>query len=179
MEQQERQRLTEVMRLVAGGDRAAVVALYVEFGGRVLGVVRRHLRRLGVEHVGADDLGGLVVDSCLAIADCASGWDPEGGAAPWTWAEHRIRRVVVEFVGQHADELDEAADVPGSPAGPRDEPEPLALLGRADLPVCRLLLDALDVARLSHRDRRLFLDYEVQRASVTRRRRSPWPRSTT
>lgn len=45
VEQQERERLAEVMRLVAGGDREAVVALYVEFGGRVLAVVRRHRPR--------------------------------------------------------------------------------------------------------------------------------------
>jgi hypothetical protein len=164
VEQHERDRLVEVMGWLAAGDRAAVVALYVEFGGRIVAVVRRQLRHLNVDAVTRDDLEGLVLDACFAVADCAGGWDAAGGAAPWTWAERRIASVVSSFVGQHADGLDGTEHVPVPPSASGDEPEPLALLGRSDLPVCRVLEAALDEAGLSVRDRRLLLDVELQRS---------------
>lgn len=165
MEQQERDRLVEIMGRIAGGDLAAVVTLYSEFGTRIVAAVRRQLRHLHVDDVAHDDLQGLVMDACFALADCAGGWDPDGGALPWVWAERRIGNVVQAFVGQHADDLgDVDRRFPDGPAARGDEPEPLALLGREDRPVCRLLADAFDAADVSERDRRLLLDYQVQHA---------------
>ena len=51
---------------MAGGDQAAVFTLYLEFGDHVAALMRRELRRLGVQHVEPDELDGLVLDGCLA-----------------------------------------------------------------------------------------------------------------
>ena len=102
------ERLVVLMARMAGGDRAAVFTFYAEFGKPVASTMRRQLARLGVDRVERDDLDGLVIDGCMAIAGCAAGWSPDGGALPWVWAERRLAAVASTFVGQHADELDEA-----------------------------------------------------------------------
>src|SRR4051812_49226426 len=151
------------MGRLAEGDRAAAVTLYVTFGAVISGVVRRHLGRFGVRDVGVDDLDGIVLDACFALADCASGWDPSKHVPPWTWAEHRMVKVVSAWIGQYADELDERAyDMPTSVSGRSDEADPLELLMTCDDPRSRLLRDALDCAGVSARDRRLLVETELQ-----------------
>ena len=81
VETQRFERLVEVMARMAGGDRAAVFTLYLEFGDHVAALMRRELRRLGVQHVEPDELDGLVLNGCLALLDHAGAWDPEGGRA--------------------------------------------------------------------------------------------------
>jgi hypothetical protein len=74
------ERLQAVMAAMAGGDRVAVVRLFTEFGGRIAGAVRRRLRGLGTHDIEEDDVQGLVMDACFEIENCASAWDPDGGA---------------------------------------------------------------------------------------------------
>ena len=78
------EQLESVMARLAEGDKAAVVTLYVEFGRVLAAVVRRHLARFGMRDVTRDDLDGLVMDACFAIADCAGAWDDRAFALPTT-----------------------------------------------------------------------------------------------
>src|SRR5690349_6393340 len=111
MERVEReQRLRTVMAAMAAGDRGAMFDLYAEIGGPIRATVRRLLRRLGVDVIGAEDLDGLVIDACLELQGCAEAWDPEGGAQPWVWAERRLLAVVSRWVGQHADTLEDRGE---------------------------------------------------------------------
>lgn len=166
MEATEFQRLAEIMRRLAGGDRAAIVTLYVEFGTVLAGVVRRHLGRLGVAGVTRDDLDGLVLDACFTLADCARGWDPATGVAPWTWAERRVAALATKFVGIHTDELTPRAvqvlPAPAPAPGTEGEALDLLALSLAGEPLCRLLQDAFDAASVSTRDQRLLLETRLQ-----------------
>jgi hypothetical protein len=107
VEEHKHLQLVEVMARMAEGDRAAVFTLYAEFGPAIAAVMRRELARLGRYGVDADDLDGLVIDACLELARLARAWDPDRGAAPWTWAMRRLTRLASDFVGIHADPLDE------------------------------------------------------------------------
>ncbi len=166
----EQGRLEDLMRDMGQGDGAAVFALYEEFGGRIAGAVRAMLRRRGVRSVSADDLDGLVVDACLALQDVAAAWRPDGGALPWRWAHQRIEAVVGSFVGQHADEVDDAvmarlARLGAVVPGPVEEPDLLALLSRL-VPagaMAVLVREALHRSG-SERDQRLLLEVKVQEA---------------
>jgi hypothetical protein len=151
------------MALLAAGDRAAVVMLYMEFGRTLSGVVRRHLARFGVSGISREELDGLVLDACFAIGDCASAWDPAAGVAPWTWAERRVAGIVSSFVGQHADDLDESVlSLPAPQAQPSQEPRSLETLTAAQDPMCRLLKAAFVDAGVSSRDQQLLLETRLQ-----------------
>jgi hypothetical protein len=168
MERGERnQRLRDVMAALAEGDRSATFDLYAEFGGPIRAWVRRLLRRLGVDVVGAAELDGLVIDACLELQGCAGSWDPEGGALPWVWAEKRLLGVVSRWVGQHADSLDEreevVARIVSSVPGRSTEPGAVELLARLDDPTCALLREALEVVA-SVRDREIVLEVGLQRS---------------
>ena len=71
-------------------------------------MLRRELARLGRYQVPAEDLDGLVIDACMEVASLARSWDPDRGAAPWTWAQRRLARLASGYVGIHADPLPEA-----------------------------------------------------------------------
>lgn len=153
------------MRQLAEGDRAAVVALYLEFGGELAAAVRREATSFGVT-LDADALDGLTMDAAFEIEGCAAGWEPNGRALPWTWAKLRLRSMVSRHVGQHADELDaERHQQAGTPAtASRELTELEVLVALAGLrPDCALLLDALQAAA-SERNQALFLAYRVQRS---------------
>ena len=157
------EQLVSVMARMAEGDRAAWVTLYTEFGVVLTGVVRRHLRRFGVEAMRADEVQGIVIDVCLALADCASAWDPAAGVVPWTWADKRVAKVVNRSVGQYADELDDQVrrlPQPGA-ASARDE-RAIEVFDGEKGAMCRLLRDAFDEAHISTRDRELLLETAVQ-----------------
>lgn len=172
MDHHERQRLGHLMAAMAAGDGAAVFMLYDEFGDRIATVLRRHLARMGVHRVEPDDLHGLVIEACLALHEVAGGWDPHGGALPWTWAERRLAQLASRFVGQHADPLDDddpprelAAPSPGMGPHHVDRPVMLTLdeLARRD-PVVALVRQAAEET-LSPRDRAVFLEYRIQHES--------------
>ena len=121
------ERLTEVMTRMAGGDAAALEALYVGFGEPIRRGIRRELERLGVTPIDPAELDGLTLDVCTDLFHRAGSWDPSHRAAPWTWAKLRIRALVSAHVGQFADPLPDTgladADqpvVPPAPAGDGD-----------------------------------------------------------
>ena len=165
-------RLVTVMALLAAGDRAALFRLHEEFGEPIAAAVRRELQRINVR-VSPDDFSGLVIDAVMAIGDCASGWNPAGGAMPWVWAEHRIRQVVCREVGQFTDSIDgdsektlekldrQAAAAPeAAPDSGITELQVLARLSATEN-VCALLLAALEHIT-SERDREILLAYKLQ-----------------
>jgi len=164
----EGQRLAEIMGLLAGGDRAAAVMLYNEFGGRMAGGVRRRLRELGIHTPGEQLVADLVMDACFELSDCASGWKPGGGALPWTWARRRIDAMIAKSVGIFTDPLDESVSEwlvdSSASAGCADDLGAAALLdglagrdGRVGL-----LVAAFAAAHVSERDRAVTLEYRLQ-----------------
>jgi hypothetical protein len=175
--------LAEIMSELAAGDETAVFALYERFGDKIGGTVRAVLRARGLTLV-HDEVDGLVLEACLAIAGVAGAWSPDGGALPWVYARRRIENCVDRVVGQYTVPLDdylravedgEAGYPPFTPPG-----------GHAPLPVddrslaqaleemspgddrCRLLHDALDRAAVSPTDRELTLQYAAEQGSGNR-----------
>lgn len=97
-----------LMEAIAAGDRSAIWNLREIADAPVRSRLRGELRRLGARY-DADDLDGMVVDAVLAVAEIAGSWRP-GGAAPWSWAHHRVVGVVHRFVGTFALSLDDLGD---------------------------------------------------------------------
>lgn len=175
--------LAEVMAQLADGDETAAFALYERFGDKVGGTVRAVLRSRGLALV-RDEVDGLVLEACLAIAAVASAWSPDGGALPWVYARRRIENCVDRVVGQYTVPLDdylravENGEVTSGPFASQPGPEatmvderPLveALAGMAPGDDrCRLLHDALDRAAVSATDRELTLQYAAEQRSGNR-----------
>jgi hypothetical protein len=160
------------MRAMAHGQHAAIFLLATEFGPQIGAAMRRHLRRIGLEGVDAAELDGLVIDACIELSRVASGWDPDGGALPWTWAERRLRALAAAYVGIHADALDAerhehlaaTAEAATATADPSD-PDVLELLDQlaSRRPECALVSEAL--GRVTNaRNRGIVLDVRVQSA---------------
>ena len=165
-----RDRLTTLMRAMAHGQHAAIFLLATEFGPQIGATMRRHLRRIGLEGVDAAELDGLVIDACIELSRVASGWDPDGGALPWTWAERRLRALAAAYVGIHADALDTerhehlAATAEAGTGDPSD-PDVLEVLDQlaSRRPECALVSEAL--GRVANaRNRGIVLDVRVQSA---------------
>lgn len=163
----DRSRLASIMSAMAEGDSAAIIELFDEYHGPIAAVVRIELRRRHVLTVEDDDLHGLVLDACLALAGCAGGWRPDG-AMPWVWGRHRIGAVVDAWVGQFADayDADRHGDAPEPPpqAFAGDELSPLEVLDVLAVrdPLLALFREALEVSG-SERDQALFLAYMIQK----------------
>jgi hypothetical protein len=158
--------LEALMARLAAGDTGAAFVLAMDFSGPIGSAVRAHLADLGVHDIDRDELDSLVIDVCTMLAGIAVAWRPDGGAAPWQWAYHRVRHVVSGFVGQHADGLDEALlDLPAPAAAPGAEPDLMAVLDGlcADWPLVALVREGLE-AVASARDRAILLEVEVQAA---------------
>lgn len=163
----DRQRLVQLMAAMADGDPSATFDLSREFSGPLAAVVRVELRRRNIHRIDDDELGGLVLDVCLVLAEVAGAWDPSG-AMPWHWARHRVRAVVDGWLGQFADRWEPerhaehvAADPPRPWAG--GEPSMLEVLGglAGQHPAIALLAEALAEIG-SPRDQELLLGYVVQ-----------------
>lgn len=167
MDSKNRERLVDVMRQLAGGDKAAVFPLYEEFGRYLAAFVRREAARMGVPHIDPDELDGLVIDACLELMDCAAGWDPAGPALPWTWAARRLSKVVARWIGQHGECFDarqhDAAGGPGSGDRDCEEFDVLRTLAQTHSG-CALIQEALTRVA-STRDQRILLDLRVQEVS--------------
>lgn len=152
-------------RLVAG-DTAAVFTLFEHHGHRVAGVIRRQLRRCGVDDVAVEDLQSLVLDACMELLQVAASWRP-GGALPWWWAEGRIRAVVNGWVGVHADNLDdhvEAIEDGEAFHAASDEAEIAETFARLvdEVPLVGLVAEAAREARIDELILLCLLDYRVQ-----------------
>ena len=158
--------LVAVMAALAGGDRAAVITLAVRFERELARAVRTVAANRGVR-LSADDVGELILDAALLIADLAGSWDAEKGAPPWVWARHRVAAVVDGHIGQHTRSLDlldrscAAEEAPAPSAG--DEPPVTEVFGRLAQvdPRIGLLREAVERVA-SPRDVVLFLETEVQ-----------------
>ena len=154
------------MARLVEGDPAAVFTLAEHHGHRVAGVVRRQLRRCGVDDIGVDDLQSLVIDACLELRDVAGAWRP-GGALPWWWAEGRIRAVVNGWVGVHADSLDdhwavvEEGDVEHARSVEDSVAETFARLVR-EVPLVGLVAEAARAAKVDDVALVCILDYCIQ-----------------
>jgi hypothetical protein len=144
-------------------DVAMVVPFLAAYGGRLAGVVRRHLRELGRAELAGDPdtVQGLVLDVALWLRDHAGSWRPDG-SLPWTWAWSAIRALVIEHIG-HAradvelEGLDDQWVAPTSPVGDLDLDE---LATR--VPELALLFEALDRIGVGERDRRVHVEYRLQ-----------------
>ena len=112
------ERLTEVMTRMAGGDVAALEALYVGFGDPIRSLIRKELGRLGVTRFDPAEVDGLALDVCGELFRRAGSWDPSHGVAPWTWARLRVRAIVSAYVGQFADPLPESGLAEAGPVVP-------------------------------------------------------------
>jgi hypothetical protein len=155
-----------IMARLAAGDTAAVFTLCEHHGHRVAGVVRRQLRRCGIDDISRDELQSLVIDACLELLDVASSWRP-GGALPWWWAEGRIKCVVNRWVGIHADPLDDhlghadRADEVAAPATEASIADTFARLVHAE-PLVGLVAEAARAAKLDDVTLVCVLDYCIQ-----------------
>jgi hypothetical protein len=165
----DRVRLAEIMAAIADGDDAAVLRLHQEFYAPMAAVVRVELRRHNVHRIDDDDLHGLVLDVCFALASCAGAWTADG-ALPWQWARPRVSAAVSAWVGQFAESFDpdRHGGRSSSVAEPwtGNEPSMLELLDQLAQrhPALALLREAL--ARVgSLRDQELLIAYVAQQQS--------------
>lgn len=162
----DRHRLAELMEAMADRHRWACIALYQEFGGPIAATVTVELRRHHIHYVDPDELDGLVLDVCFALADCAAGWQRDG-ALPWHWARARVTNVVSGWIGQFADSYNPEVHAIHVPPTVQpysgDEPSMLDVLdGLArHNPVTALVRQALNEAG-SRRDQELLLAYMAQ-----------------
>lgn len=187
----DRDEVARLMAQMAAGDPAAVFALITSFGGRLAGVVRRQLFAFGRRDVAADphDVDYLVQSAALVLFDRAASWSPDG-ALPWTWAERAIRAEIVAYLGHPSVELDperldgsarhdasagapggggRLAEVSGDGSGSLSAPRPGAAAVEFEDLVARLptvaLLDQAIEAVANERDRRVHLEYRIQKRS--------------
>ncbi len=165
----DREEVASLLAAMASGDEAATFTLAARHGHRIAGVVRRHLRRCGVDRIAPEDLDGLVLDACLALRDVAGSWRADG-ALPWWWAQGRIGEVVQAWVGVHADSLDVDGHrrdvVDDAPPAPVDEESVAETFARlvAEVPVVGLVEEARAAARLEHESLLCILEYRMQQA---------------
>jgi hypothetical protein len=159
--------VAEIMARLVSGDTAAVFTLAEHHGHRIAGVVRRQLRRCGVDAVSADEVRSLVLDSCIELSEVAPAWRP-GGALPWWWAEGRIRSLVNGWVGVHADSIDDHwNEVDGrscSAPAPSEEDSVAATFARLveEVPLVGLVAEAAAAARVDEESLVCLLDYCIQ-----------------
>lgn len=167
--------LVHIMSRMAAGDRAAVFALYLDFGAPIAAAVRRHAGGMGVVFP-ADEVDALVMDACIAIMESAHSWDPNGGALPWNWAERRVRHMVAVQIGIHTDSLDDRLDrgldpadaAPTDPSGPAtgdeaDDPHHLLAVLAETRPEVRAFQQVLGAVASPHHQR-VVLEVLVQRS---------------
>lgn len=155
-----------IMARLVAGDTAAVFTLADHHGHRIAGVVRRQLRRCGIDGISADDLQSLVLDACMELRSVAAAWRP-GGALPWWWAEGRIRSLVNAWVGVHADSIDDHwSDVEEEELGaaPSFDESVAATFSRLvrEVPIVGLVAEAARAARVDDISLVCMLDYCIQ-----------------
>jgi len=167
--------ITEVMARLAAGDMAAMTTLMDRWDRPIKAALRRIAKDRNVR-LHAEDLDEMLVEAVLVLQQVAGAWSPEGGAMPWVWARHRLANVVDEFLGQLGPSIDAgielhlAAPLPTVACEEVDVEEVLARLAREGSAAgerYRLVEGLQRALRVvaSDRDRRVFLEVEVQAAS--------------
>jgi hypothetical protein len=162
MESDEPANLEQVMARLAAGDLAYVVTLAQGWYRPIASLVRRLLREMGRPDLARqpDEVDGLVIDACFAIAARAGGWRP-GNASPWHWARRAIRAELARVIGHRCTELDEHVG---------DRREPVAIDG-VDYDVLVVAdprfasFDEVLRSCTSERDRRIVVEYLQQQAA--------------
>ena len=167
--------VTEVMARLAAGDMAAMTTLMDRWDRPIKAALRRIARDRNVR-LRAEEVDEMLVEAVLVLQRVAGAWSPEGGAMPWIWARHRLANVVDEFLGQlgtsfdAGTELHLAAPPPTVACEEVDVEEVLARLAREGSIAGERYrqIEYLQVALravASDRDRRVFLEVEVQAAA--------------
>jgi len=146
-------------------DRAQVVPFVGAYGGRLAGVVRRHLRDLGRADLAydRDEVQGLVWDVALVLHDHAGGWRP-GGALPWNWAAKPIRSNIASFIGHARADVDTEA-LADEAVPPLEAVVDVDFDLAADTnPLLGLVREALGAVGATEVQRRVHLEYRLQKA---------------
>ena len=165
-------RLEALMARMAAGDERALFELDQDFSDSIGRMLRSEFRRLGVDRVDPAETDGLTLDACIDLFGRAGSWDPTRGVTPWTWAQFRLRALVVAHLGQFTDALPEEgpAEVPAAPgavegAGPEADAGPVSTLRSlaGSRPELRLLQEGLDRVSLPAQQA-ILLEVKVQAA---------------
>jgi hypothetical protein len=90
-------KLTKLMTLVAGGDRAAAFVLRLEFDRELKSAVRRAATEVG-RKLPSDEIEAVATDFCTWLVTHAGAWRP-GGALPWRWAWGHLKALVRQNQG--------------------------------------------------------------------------------
>lgn len=157
--------LEHCMAAMAAGDAAFFFTFIEHFGAPVAATVRRLVAEMGRTDVLHDpaEIDGIVHDVAFFLFDHAGGWQPDGGALPWVWADRGIRNLVAVAVGHRvvADVDDVESEVSAAGAGGVD-------LGFDDLddlsarwPDVALAVEALQIVS-TERDTNVFMQYRLQ-----------------
>lgn len=153
------------MAAMAAGDAAFIFTFIEHFGGHLAGAVRRIVAEMGRADVlgEASEIDGLVQDTAFFLFDNAGGWQPDGGALPWVWAERGIRNLVAKAVGHRVVAEPDDLEAEVITVLQRDGdlgPDDLGFLLRA-MPDLALLHEALGAVCTS-RNAQVFLEYRIQ-----------------
>jgi hypothetical protein len=128
-------------------------------------------------HLDAGDISMLVTDVCFELQRVAGAWSPDGGALPWVWARHRVENVVDRYLGSVGVLLDEdrldALDRPVEGvelAGPGEAGSMFDVLERVapEMASACLLVEAIEEAAISDRDREVVFEYAFEKVSGNR-----------
>ena len=149
------------------GDEGAVWALHEVARPHLERLIRAECRRLDL-HLSGGEVAGLVLDAALELGDLAGAWRPDG-ALPWVWALQRIRSLVHREVGWFVDPLEaaEAAEAPGPPPAPVEDPLDVLDAAARRHPAARALRERLRAAA-SERDARIWVAAAIERGGGNR-----------
>lgn len=167
MERARRERLNHLMGMVAGGDDAALFALWCEFAPELRTVMVGLARRRGHRFLPADAIDDLAGEAWLALRALAPAWRSDG-ALPWVWGQARLLAMVDRVVPRPTLPFpeEESEEVSRGELFCGDDPPPTATLQAlaAGNGWYALLQEALDRA-LSRANQDLLLAYRMQQLS--------------
>ncbi|MDW3217097.1 MAG: hypothetical protein R8F63_00680 [Acidimicrobiales bacterium] len=163
------QTIESVMARLVAGDGDAVADLFELGATPVRRCILATLQEKGI-WVDRDRLDDITRDALLELVRIAPGWRADGGAAPWTWARHRLTSLAFDRIGILADEIDDLTHQEQSGASTADVGEPAVVVLRgleADHDGVRILTDALGRIT-SERNAAVWLDVLSEEAAGNR-----------
>jgi len=98
--------IESVMARLVAGDGEAVADLFELGATPVRRCILATLQEKGM-WVDRDRLDDITRDALVELVRIAPGWRADGGAAPWTWARHRLISLAFNRIGILADDLDD------------------------------------------------------------------------